>query len=76
MKQKKIFDDPKPRKPRRVMMHVYDAGESLEADRPFGAVLTCKRCGYKTGWLSFRTFSDTLRGLPCPQCNEQQEKDL
>jgi hypothetical protein len=52
-------------RPRRVLMHVTDAG--AEAVR-----LKCRRCGYDSGWCSYEEGDNVTklkRGLPCPQCN-------
>lgn len=66
-----LFDHlPRTRK-RRVMMHVVDAG-------PGAVQLKCRRCGHDTGWVLWRpelTISDYKRGLPCPNCNQENEHD-
>jgi len=30
---------------------------------------TCARCGHDAGWLLDMTYTEVLRGLPCPVCN-------
>lgn len=58
------------RKPARVMMHVIDAGDhGCVSDDAGIAVYQCGKCGNKTDWTPFRTFTEAKRGLPCPDCN-------
>ena len=53
----------KPRRPRRTLMHVKDAGHDV-------IELECV-CGYSTGWIPMElTVSEYQRGIPCPKCNE------
>jgi len=56
-----------PRRPRRVMMHVVDAGEG-----GWCKVIhfKCSTCGYDEGWTEdHRTIGENKRGRPCPRCN-------
>lgn len=57
------------RRPRRVLMHVVDAGH-----RPCGGKgiqFRCGKCGHDTGWIpDNKTVSENRRGRPCPMCNE------
>lgn len=57
-----MFD--KPRRARRVLMHISDAGHVLgeEAVR-----FECRMCGHETAWLVVTRTEG--RGLPCPKCN-------
>lgn len=56
-----------PRRPRRVMMHVADAGNGAGCKV---IQFRCNKCGHDTGWLvDERTISENRRGLPCPICN-------
>lgn len=54
-----------PRRPRRVLMHVMDAGDIN------GKVIRFEcRCGFKTDWIrDVWTISENRRGHPCPKCN-------
>lgn len=58
------------RRPRRVMMHVVDAGNG-----PGSKVIrfACGRCDHDTDWIvDERTISENRRGMPCPKCNEPE----
>ncbi|MGC2853918.1 hypothetical protein ACM64Y_00450 [Novispirillum sp. DQ9] len=59
-----------PRKPARVLMHVYDAGNLPGGGR--GVCFRCCRCGHDTGWVEASTLTEDKRGRPCPSCNGQQ----
>lgn len=62
------IDRKKPRKPRRVMMHVSDVGQGNS-----GKVIEfeCACCGYNTGWIAdSRSLSMNKKGNPCPICNK------
>lgn len=69
-----MFADLKPpRAPRRVLMHVEDAGEvhhGAETDlgKPM-CTMKCMLCGAVSGWLVFDTVSEAKRGVPCETCN-------
>ena len=68
--QPKLFDVQKPRQPRRVLMHVIDAGPGCCSDGTTDTVrLGCAKCGHETEWQEMRV-SDAKRGVPCPVCNE------
>ena len=57
-----------PRRKRRVMMHVMDAGNG-----PSCMVIEfeCKKCGHNTGWIKDeKSVSENKRGMPCPKCNQ------
>lgn len=56
---------PKPRQPRRVMMHVIDAGNEV-------AKFQCVKCMNETGWLRYSSVTEAKRGIPCPKCNEEK----
>jgi hypothetical protein len=58
-----LFPDA-PRRARRVMMHVIDAGSSLVR-------FACGRCRFETDWLPERTVTEDRRGWPCPRCNAE-----
>lgn len=67
-----LFDDaPKipvrPRKPRRVMMHVHDAG--MEEGNSSLVKFHCKRCGEFSEWMVVPIAAEK-RGIPCSTCNE------
>lgn len=56
-----------PRRPRRVTMHVMDAGH---IDGVGNVVrLLCPRCEHDSGWVRERSVSAEKRGRPCPICN-------
>ncbi len=65
---------PKPRAPRRVMMHAIDTGEAhgsmLGWRTSKGARFKCRRCGHDAGWLFDMQDSEVRRGVPCSKCNE------
>ena len=53
----------KPRRQRRVMMHVVDAGgDAIE--------FKCMRCGFSDWYVNDMTVSQAQRGVPCPNCNK------
>jgi hypothetical protein len=57
-----------PRRPRRVMMHVVDAGDRCIHFR-------CAACGHDTGWIAWdNSVRRAKRGMPCPICNEGSEQ--
>jgi len=62
----------KPRRPRRTMMHVVDAGDSCDPQSLVIAKLACSECGEETDWIEFRTVTEAKRGIPCPACNESR----
>lgn len=68
-----LFEEVRPRRKPRVMMHVVDAGcapgGDLHGDHDGIAVFECRKCGHKTDWLGFRTVTEAKAGLPCPNCN-------
>lgn len=54
-----------PRRPRRVLMHVVDAGD---CESTYRVHLVCPKCGHDDGWHHGLTFTETKR-QPCPKCN-------
>ena len=64
-----LFPDA-PRRPRRVMLHVTDAGEGCTAELPHAVHLKCSKCGHDAGWLTVRTVTEARR-QPCPNCNRE-----
>lgn len=61
----------KPKVPRRVMMHVMDAGhgDTIESMVRW----SCSKCGHETDWSAVGESISTLkRGVPCPKCNADQ----
>ena len=72
MSQPRLFDVPKVSRPRRVLMHVIDAGPDDQFDDGPGVTdnvrFGCKRCGHETDWER-RLRSEAKRGEPCPVCN-------
>ncbi len=61
-----LFPDA-PRRPRRVLMHVVDAGGCCE-EFPMMVRLKCLKCGHNHGWVRFGTKREAL-SQPCPKCN-------
>ena len=58
----------KRRTPRRVMMHVVDAG--VFPDGKNCIEFECARCGYNTGHIyDTESVAPNKRGRPCPKCN-------
>lgn len=67
---KDLFGE-RPRRPARVLMHVFDAGHLPGGQK--GIVFRCSRCGHDTGWIrDTQSVSDNKRGMPCPQCNPKE----
>lgn len=52
--------------PRRVLMHIIDAGH-IEGEP--AARFQCRKCGYEGGWMP-AGLTEQRRGIPCPNCNE------
>lgn len=54
----------------RVMMHHSDVGIGT-----YGYVVTfsCRRCGKESDLMACDTQTDIKRGMPCPDCNKEQE---
>ena len=64
-RQQRLFPSREmPRHPRRVMMHVVDAGPGDWGDI---VRLECRKCGHGTGWSE--ELPGDKRGRPCPICN-------
>lgn len=61
---------PRPRAPRRVLMHAIDTGSF--PDGKDAAEFHCARCGRNSGWI-YTTRAEARRGIPCPTCNEGLE---
>lgn len=67
---------PAPRKPRRVLAHPVDRGESdtypspeeRAAKKHFFAHFQCSRCGWDAGWRHC-TREEERGGIPCEVCN-------
>lgn len=64
-RQKELFE--RPRKARRVLMHVVDAGIG---EKGLIVNFVCLRCGHDAGWWEVTSVSEGKRGMPCPICNE------
>lgn len=66
-------DGKKPRREKRKLMHVADAGQSN-----WGKVIKfeCSHCGYETGWMDDeKSISTNKRGIACPICNPTKESN-
>ena len=59
-----LFAEKKPRRDRRVMMHVIDAGQGM-------AEFECKKCGTVAGWVKASP-EEIRRGIPCEICNAEE----
>ncbi len=57
-----MFD--KPRRPHRVLMHVFDAVDDDTVS------FKCRKCGHRTGWIQITRTA--ARRMPCPKCNGSQ----
>lgn len=58
----------KPRRVRRIMMHVVEAGQGNS-----GKVIQFERakCGHNADWIGDeKSISENKRDQPCPKCNE------
>lgn len=67
----------KPRAKRRVMMHLFDAGDpGYVFDGDYIARFECSKCGRKTGWLMMQTITEGRRGVPCPKCNKSSRREI
>lgn len=61
------------RKPPRVMMALYDAGDGHGDTDGYIACFKCKKCGHKEEWVQMRTITEGKRGIPCPRCNGDKD---
>ncbi|MBN3839312.1 hypothetical protein [Burkholderia sp. Ac-20349] len=61
----------KPRRPRRVLMHVFDAGGDGADD--VLARFECGKCGARTDWMKCDTVTEAKRGIPCEACNKPKD---
>lgn len=61
---------PRPRKPRRWLMHVSDAAPGPCDEVCHRVRYQCARCGLETDWQTARTVTEAKRGIPCSRCNE------
>jgi predicted RNA-binding Zn-ribbon protein involved in translation (DUF1610 family) len=62
-----------PRTPRKVLMHVIDAGNGcgmMERGQHI-VEFQCPTCGHNDGWHTVNSVSEGRRGIPCPKCNDQ-----
>lgn len=60
------------RKPAIKRAHVSDAGGNEgnnSRDYPHLAAFTCKKCGWESEWLAFKTITEIKRGISCGKCN-------
>lgn len=56
----------KPKKPRRVMAHMSDAGNF--PDGRMAVLFVCRKCAWSQ-WLAVANVTEGKRGHACPQCN-------
>lgn len=54
-----------PRRARRKLMHVIDAGSR---GRDLMVRFACARCGHQSDWTRAATITEAKRGKPCPTC--------
>lgn len=64
---------PKIRKKPRILMHYTDVGINDCAGDPIVAATKCDRCGHESNWQTFRTATQVKRGIPCPNCNSNNQ---
>lgn len=73
-----LFERPPRAKPKKLM-HVSDAGEvQCGAAEDLGKPLVrfmCARCEYETDWFVVDTVTEAKRGIPCPKCNNEENKE-
>ena len=72
-----LFDKtepPKPRQPRRRLMHVVDAGDGSEFGVETICVFRCRECDHTTEWTPVKSTTEAKRGIPCPKCNRNEER--
>lgn len=67
-RQLELLERP-PRKRPQKLMHVCDAGDGGEG-KPV-VQMKCIHCDYQSEWLVFDTVTEAKRGLPCPNCNQE-----
>lgn len=71
----KLFDDPpKPRRKRRVLMHVFDAACDAPDEVTDYVRMRCARCDKETDWMLVRR-AVAKRGAPCPNCNPKEASE-
>ena len=56
----------KPKKPRRVLARMIDAGNY--PDGRMAVHWACRKCGW-VQWMPVANMTEGKRGHPCPQCN-------
>jgi len=70
---KSLFPDLPRSRPRRILGHVIDAGNSDFGERTW-AKLQCKN-GHIFETHTNMTVTELKRGIPCPVCNPEEGKD-
>jgi len=74
MRTMEMFD--KPRKKREHLMHVVDCGtgncDGL-SDGEEVVVMSRKKCGHGSGWITMPNVTAARRGIPCPHCNRLED---
>lgn len=64
-----LFDN-LPRTPRRVIMHIIDAGGGCGSEPGIQYVrFKCDTCSAETDWEEMPSISAARRGIPCHNCN-------
>jgi len=53
------------------MMHVFDVENRDYEPTDYSARFECRKCGYRSGWIGMKTYTEVQRGSPCPKCNEE-----
>ena len=61
----------RPRAKPRVMMHVFDVENRDYEPTDYSARFECRKCGYRSGWIGMKTYTEVQRGSPCPKCNKE-----
>lgn len=76
-KQPTLFPkDEIPRTPRKVMMHVIDAGDHGCGGTEPGEQWVkygCSTCDEESEWQSARSITEARKGIPCPRCNTEEK---
>lgn len=73
MRTPDMFPETKlPRQPRRVLMHVCDAGVGCGSMEPGEQWVQyeCTKCELRSEWQTAENITTARRGIPCPQCNK------
>lgn len=75
--QPPLFGSTRDRRPRRVLMHAFDAAENYDPCAPASYVVRfeCPKCGHQTDWMRVGSVTEGRRGIPCVVCNLEKGTD-